>query len=291
MDGKFCRMLNSWKKNKILRILLNPFSKHRGRGFLTCKPLLTGKKGFEIGGPSPVFDRKGILPIYPIIGHLDNCNFSQNTIWERVINEGPNFFYDKKSQPGYQFIREGTELYGIPSESYDFVISSHTLEHIANPLRALYEWMRILKNDGIMVLILPHKDGTFDHLRPVTNLEHLINDFKQDVGEDDLSHLPEILRFHDLKMDPPAGNIEEFRKRSEKNFENRCLHHHAFDTRMVISMMNHIGLRIYSIEAILPFHIIGIGRKVELGQSINNTFISDGEIELRCESPFPSDQV
>ncbi|MGA1791369.1 MAG: methyltransferase domain-containing protein [bacterium] len=188
-------------------------------------------------------------------------------------------------------MREGAELSGIPSESYDFVLSSHTLEHIANPLRALYEWMRILKNDGIMVLILPHKDGTFDHLRPVTNLEHLINDFEQDVGEDDLSHLPEILRFHDLKMDPPAGNIDEFRKRSENNFVNRCLHHHVFDTRMAISMMDYIGLRISSIEAILPFHIIGIGKKVESGRSINNPFILDGEIDLRCESPFPSDQV
>ena len=284
-------MLNPSKNKKILRILLNPFSKPRARGFLFCKESLIGKKGFEIGGPSSIFDRKGILPIYPIIGHLDNCNFSQNTIWEKVINEGSNFFYDKKSEPGYQFIREGTELSGIPSESYDFVLSSHTLEHIANPLRALYEWMRILKNDGIMVLILPHKDGTFDHLRPVTNLEHLINDFKEDVGEDDLTHLPEILRFHDLKMDPPAGNIDQFRERSEKNLENRCLHHHAFDTRMVISIMNYIGLQICSIEAALPFHIIGIGKKTGTGQSINDTFISDGEIELGCDSPFPSDQI
>ena len=32
--------------------------------------------------------------------------------------------------------------------TYDVLLSSHTLEHIANPLRALSEWKRIVGDDG-----------------------------------------------------------------------------------------------------------------------------------------------
>ena len=37
-----------------------------------------------------------------------------------------------------------TSLDGIDDASYDVVLASHTLEHIANPLRALSEWRRVV---------------------------------------------------------------------------------------------------------------------------------------------------
>ena len=70
---------------------------------------------------------------------------------------------------------------------------SHCIEHIANPLKAISEWKRILKDNGLILLIVPHKDKTFDHNRPITSLSHLIEDMKTDVQEDDSTHLPEIL--------------------------------------------------------------------------------------------------
>ena len=60
---------------------------------------------------------------------------------------------------------------------------------------------RGLKKNGKMILILPNKNACFDHLRPYTNIEHLIQDFTQNIGEDDLTHLDEILELHDLNMD------------------------------------------------------------------------------------------
>lgn len=39
--------------------------------------------------------------------------------------------------------------------TYDFVFSSHCLEHIENYLDALEEWKRILKKNGIIFLYLP----------------------------------------------------------------------------------------------------------------------------------------
>jgi ubiquinone/menaquinone biosynthesis C-methylase UbiE len=77
-----------------------------------------------------------------------------------------------------QHIVEATAMARFATASYDFVLASHVLEHIANPILALCEWKRLLKDRGVLVLLLPHKDKTFDHRRPVTTLEHLIADFK-----------------------------------------------------------------------------------------------------------------
>src|SRR5215831_15413589 len=235
----------------------------RARCFRGSKRFLAGKLGLEIGGPSAIFARGGLLPVYPLVGGLDNCNFNQTTVWEGTVAEGPTFRYDEGHGPGHQYILEATDLAVIPSNTYDFVLSSHTLEHIANPLRALSEWKRVLKGNGILVLVVPHRDGTFDHRRPVTTLEHLIQDFEGDTTEDDLTHLPEILALHDLSLDPEAGALETFKERSARNSENRCLHHHVFDTRSTVRLIDHIALKIHAVEAAPPFHIFVIAEKQE----------------------------
>jgi len=41
---------------------------------------------------------------------------------------------------------------------FDYVYSSHFLEHLDEPVEALHEWYRILKPGGHLILYLPHKD-------------------------------------------------------------------------------------------------------------------------------------
>lgn len=264
--------------------------RRRAHSFRVYEHFFRGRVGFEIGGPSRIFARGGLLPVYPIAGHLDNCNFSQATIWEGTLKEGVNFRYDRRRPLGYQYIREATDLKGIASGVYDFLLSSHTIEHTANPLQALKEWKRILKKNGILVLILPHKDGTFDHRRPVTPLAHLVADFYQGIGEDDLTHLPEILELHDLRKDPPAGSFEEFKTRSQNNLENRSLHHHVFDTELVLRAVDHVGLQILEAEPSLPHHIIAIVQKRSQGQMLDNRAFLHTEAEYKERSPFLSDR-
>ncbi len=120
----------------------------------------------------------------------------------------------------------------------------------ANPLQALSEWTRVLREEGLLVLVIPHKDGTFDHRRPVTSLAHLIQDFEQQVTEADLTHLEEILRLHDLTKDTGEGDFESFRQRSIKNLDNRRLHHHVSNTSLAVEVIHHIGLQILAVEAI-----------------------------------------
>lgn len=217
------------------------------------------KNGFEIGGPSSLFQRD-ILNVYQLAEQVDGCNFSDTTVWEGKIAGTAYAYYHDKT--GTQYILEGTDLKGLPNNSYDFVLSSHSLEHIANPLKALFEWNRILKAAGALLLILPDKRFTFDRKRPVTSFDHLLSDLANNVGEDDLTHLPEILRLHDLSFDPGAGtDSAKFKARSEQNLSNRCLHHHVFDKALVEKMLTYSGFELLSDRFIPPFNNVFIGRK------------------------------
>jgi SAM-dependent methyltransferase len=177
------------------------------------------KKGLEIGGPSPT----GQL-IYVNAQNLDNVIFSRTTVWSQHKTDK---YEPLKGKCGRVYINEATEIH-LPNETYDFVFASHTLEHLANPLKALYDWLRVLKKNGSLILIVPEKSACFDHRRQVSKMTTLVEQYHRKVGEDDLSTLAEILRNHDLDMDKPAGSFEQFTKRSLNNYENRCLHHYVY---------------------------------------------------------------
>jgi SAM-dependent methyltransferase len=220
------------------------------------KDLFAGKNGIDIGGPSPLFK-----DIYDIAENMDCCNFSENTIWEGEIVAGQTFRY-KEGSLGYQYICDATNLGSqIFPEKYDFVISSDCLEHIANPLKAITEFWQILKPNGILLIAVPRKETNFDHKRQITTMNHLLEDFNNEIGEDDLAHLVEILALHDLELDSIQGGIDELKERSLKNFENRAIHHHVFDMDLLGKIYRLVGLSILLEENIGTSYII-TGRKV-----------------------------
>lgn len=49
-------------------------------------------------------------------------------------------------------------LEGVPDETYDFVHSSHCLEHLAEPNDGLKNWFRVLKPNGFLVVTVPDED-------------------------------------------------------------------------------------------------------------------------------------
>lgn len=49
-------------------------------------------------------------------------------------------------------------LHGIKDSKFDFIYSSHTLEHMIEPQTALKNWWRVLKPGGYLILYIPHRD-------------------------------------------------------------------------------------------------------------------------------------
>jgi SAM-dependent methyltransferase len=220
-----------------------------------------GLRGLEIGGPSPVFGRDGSLPIYDRVNVLDNCNFAFQTVWEGRIDVGRTFKFSDSRPIGKQFVVEAAHLATVPelaTAPYDFLLSSHMLEHSANPIKVLLSWHEVVKENGSLVLVLPDKRLTFDHRRPVTSMDHLIGDFERDVQESDLTHLPEILALHDPARDDAHRGVESFERQSRENFENRCLHHHVFDEDLVRMLLEFSGWSVLLVEFAMPHHIVAL---------------------------------
>lgn len=223
---------------KLLRNVKRAF-RSPPQNYCAYQALFDGKAGIEIGGSSKLFRRD--LPIYNGMDSLDGVNFSAQTVWEGALMEGQTFQYIK-GRTGRQFIGEGVDLSAIASLRYDFLVSCANLENLANPLRALAEWQRVVKPGGYIPLVLPRKESNFDHRREVTRFEHLLDDLALDTDEHDLTHLEEILERHDHLMDTASGDLEASRQRAQLNFENRCLHHHVFDKPLIQKMFEHTGL-------------------------------------------------
>lgn len=57
-------------------------------------------------------------------------------------------------------LRNGDAQYlaSIPDESFDFVYSSHCLEHMHNVRVALKNWFRVVRRGGYLIIAIPHRD-------------------------------------------------------------------------------------------------------------------------------------
>ncbi len=54
-------------------------------------------------------------------------------------------------------------LAGVPDGSYDFLHSSHCLEHMVDPMIALSNWVRVVRPGGYVVLAIPDEE-MYEHL-------------------------------------------------------------------------------------------------------------------------------
>ena len=77
------------------------------------------------------------------------------------------------------------DLYGtaeelpVKSAKFDYVISSHVIEHVPNPIKAFFEWDRVLKPGGTIFMIFPKRDADpNDVMRPISELDEFISQYE-----------------------------------------------------------------------------------------------------------------
>jgi SAM-dependent methyltransferase len=244
---------------------------------------LQGAKALEIGGPTASFTAGGLLPVYPLVASVDNVQWAADTVWHGEQGDGD--YAPGGAVRGKVVIADDVGLPGVRDGSYDAVIHAHVIEHLANPLRAVAAWKRVLATDGALLMIAPHKQGTFDHRRDVTSLDHIREDFERGTGEDDLTHLDETLALHDRSRDAEPGTQAEWEARRRDNFNTRLIHHHVFTARSLIELLRAGGFQIAALEVRFPHDIY-----------IRATPSGDGTSEREIEralsaSPFSSDRI
>lgn len=68
-------------------------------------------------------------------------------------------------------LAHGGDAYKLPPERFDYIFSSHCLEHLAHPVAAIEHWKSRLKPGGVLFLYLPHPD--MEYWLPQNNKKHL----------------------------------------------------------------------------------------------------------------------
>jgi len=63
------------------------------------------------------------------------------------------------------------EAMNLPDGKYDYIFSSHTLEHVADYISALEHWKTRLKFEAPLFMYLPHPD--MEYWRPQNNRKHV----------------------------------------------------------------------------------------------------------------------
>lgn len=71
------------------------------------------------------------------------------------------------------FTGDATTLAGLVSGVFDFVHSSHCLEHLADPMGALENWLRVTKPGGHVIVIVPDEQLYEHETWPsIFNMDH-----------------------------------------------------------------------------------------------------------------------
>lgn len=55
------------------------------------------------------------------------------------------------------YLAAADELSFAENDSFDYIVHSNMLEHLANPVKALVEWHRVIRPNGILYMIVPDK--------------------------------------------------------------------------------------------------------------------------------------
>ncbi|MFL5855954.1 MAG: class I SAM-dependent methyltransferase [Solirubrobacteraceae bacterium] len=144
---------------------------HNTRDSALAHRWLDGLKGVEIGGAAHnAF-------------HLDTLNVDRtrdmDTVYKREELECAGVAM------AVDVVAEGDDL-PFPDEAFDFVLASHVLEHLPDPIRALQEWRRVARR--YVFVVLPHRDRTFDRDRPVSPVDELLRRHEQGLRSDDDRH-------------------------------------------------------------------------------------------------------
>ncbi len=127
--------------------------------------------------------------------------------------------------------------------SLDFVLASHLLEHLPNPIRALAEWHRILRRGGTLVILLPDCRYTFDWRRSPTTLRHLLEDYEIADGSEvrllrDRDHYLDFARHVNCLTDPGQARLMA----DILMADDYPIHFHCFTAESFRSLTEHLRL-------------------------------------------------
>ena len=185
----------------------------------------SGKTGVEIlsaAGPIPGFSPP---PIYVDCGIATFATINEAS--ERPFSDSGDI--------------ERGRLNALPfhDNCLDYVACFDVLQRLANPVAALAEWYRVLRPGGIIYLVVPNRNATWEHTRAVTPVDHMLEDYVKETTGCDASHIDEFVYDVDWSRyspDTPADEMPGLRASLARRLheavergEDIDIHFHTFE--------------------------------------------------------------
>ena len=127
------------------------------RDQLALRHATEGRKGLEIGGPTPL-----AANLYGLLASCDNlATFEDHFHGRPELIDGADFAPIAGGAPiGKTLVGDAANLTNyVPKNSYEFLFASHVLEHLKDPLGALLDWDTVLAPGGmtqsVILLYIP----------------------------------------------------------------------------------------------------------------------------------------
>ena len=147
-------------------------------------------------------------------------------------------------------IDNGELLETVAEESQDFIVANHFLEHCEDPIRTIETHLGKLKPGGVLFYAVPDKRFTFDHRRPLTPLEHMVEDHEQGPERSRRQHYYEWTR---LVIVEQSETEEQTTARSEElEAAEYSIHMHVWTQAEFLKLILHCRERFeeaFDIEA------------------------------------------
>jgi len=226
---------------------------HRAEGY----NLLYGN-GLEIGA----LHQPAAIPARCQVEYCDAHSKAESLELFAEFGTVPGFTTDSLVEVTHVRDIDKGELMFFASDSYDFIVLNHVIEHVANPINTVRELFRIVKPNGQVVISAPDKNFSFDKNRALTSFYHLIEEYRTTTTEVTDAHYvdflcavhPEVLRFDDNKF---AATLQAVKSRRE--------HAHVWDSQSFSAFM---------IDSLNFLHIRAECQFLSLGEQNQNEYFS-----------------
>ncbi len=169
---------------------------------------------------------------------------------------------------GAEFFGDACDLPMLDS-SLDFVATSHVIEHVADPVAAFNEWCRVLKDKGVIYMVVPDRRLTFDHTRALTPIDHMLQDHRIGTTPVDGTHIDDFvfgLDWERFSPDTAPDLISAAREELAKEYRTAIsegreinIHFHTFEPQQMVALINAVNdlpgrtARMKVLEVVEPF--------------------------------------
>jgi SAM-dependent methyltransferase len=156
----------------------------------------------------------------------------------------------KKSIIPVDITDNGETLESLSSNSQDFIIANHFLEHVVNVIGTLKRWYDVLKADGILFLAVPDRRFTPDQVRQRTSLGHLFDEFERNVTEIPEDHcIDHLVAWNDIPRDRvDSSMIQQCRRYG--------VHNHSWEDEDILNLFEVLfyqkGVKFQLVDLSLP---------------------------------------